>query len=374
MSERTERSEGHEPMPSRQGMSERTERSEGHERMPIRQGVNGPPGLDLVRLREYLGSARELTATLFAGGRSNLTYAITDGTDRWVLRRPPLGHVLPTAHDMAREHRVLDALSAAGFPVPRPVLLCTDPDPIGAPFYLMEYVDGAIYTDAGKLTALGPDAVRALVLSLVDTLADLHALDPAAIGLAGFGRPEGFNERQVRRWKKQLDASRSRELPGIDELHDRLAARVPEGRGSVVHGDYRLDNVLIGPDLAIKAVLDWEMSTLGDPLSDLALLLVYAGRPLLVLDGRPLAPIGVPGHPGLDELAGRYARRSGRDVGDLRWYLGFAAFKLAVILEGVHYRYVHGQTVGEGFDSVGRMVGPLVAQGHTFLDGTLEGR
>jgi aminoglycoside phosphotransferase (APT) family kinase protein len=326
------------------------------------------PGLDLQRLRAYLGSG-ELSATLFAGGRSNLTYAVTDGTDRWVLRRPPLGHVLPTAHDMSREHKVLDALSKAGFPVPAPVLLCTDPGPIGAPFYLMEQVDGKIYRDAAELEALGPVAMHALILRLVDTLADLHALDPPAIGLAGFGRAEGFNERQVRRWKKQLDASRSREVPGIEELHARLAVHIPDGPGSVVHGDYRLDNVLIGPELGIRAVLDWEMSTLGDPLSDLALMLVYAGRPLLFQDGRPRASIDVPGHPGLDEMAEHYAKRSGRDVSDLHWYIGFAAFKLAVILEGVHYRYVQGQTVGAGFDTVGDMVAPLVAQGHQALEG-----
>jgi aminoglycoside phosphotransferase (APT) family kinase protein len=330
--------------------------------------VSNPPGLDVSRLQAYLGSARPLTATLFAGGRSNLTYAVTDGESRWVLRRPPLGHVLPTAHDMAREHRVLDALSRAGFPVPKPVVLCTDPGPIGAPFYLMEHADGTIYRDATMLEAMGPAAMHALVLSLVDTLADLHALDPQAIGLGDFGRPEGFNERQVRRWKKQLDASRSREVPGIEELHARLAVDIPSGgRGTVVHGDYRLDNVLIGPELQVNAVLDWEMSTVGDPLSDLALMLVYTGRPLLFQDGKPQASIDVPGHPSLDEMAARYARRSGRDVSDLHWYVGFAAFKLAVILEGVHYRYVHGQTVGPGFDTVGDMVAPLVTQGHQAL-------
>jgi aminoglycoside phosphotransferase (APT) family kinase protein len=330
--------------------------------------VTGPRGLDLTRLRAYLGSAQPLTATMFAGGRSNLTYAVTDGTHRWVLRRPPLGHVLPTAHDMAREHRVLQALSAAGFPAPEPVLLCTDPDVIGAPFYLMQHVDGAIYRDVETLEALGPEAMRSLTLSLVDTLADLHALDPAAIGLADFGRPEGFNERQVRRWKKQLDASRSRDVPGIDELHARLAVRVPEGDGTVVHGDYRLDNVLIGEKLQVNAVLDWEMSTLGDPLSDVALMQVYAGRPLLVKDGQARAPLSVPGHPDLGEIAARYAERSGRDVSDLHWYVAFAAFKLAVILEGVHYRYVQGQTVGEGFDTVGALVPPLVVQGHQALE------
>jgi aminoglycoside phosphotransferase (APT) family kinase protein len=326
-------------------------------------------GLDLERLQDYLGSPRELTGRMFAGGRSNLTYAVTDGENRWVLRRPPLGHVLPTAHDMVREHRVLEALSRAGFPAPRPVLLCTDPDVIGAPFYLMEHVDGKIYRDVTDLVALGPPAMRGLTLSLVDTLADLHALDPAAIGLADFGRPDGFNERQVRRWKKQLDASRSRDVPGIEELHARLAVDIPSGDGTVVHGDFRLDNVLIGEELQVNAVLDWEMSTLGDPLSDVALMLVYAGLPLQVQQGRAIAPLSVPGHPSLAEIGERYAERSKRDVSDLHWYVGFAAFKLAVILEGVHYRYVQGQTVGEGFDTIGDLVGPLVRRGHEALEG-----
>jgi aminoglycoside phosphotransferase (APT) family kinase protein len=323
-------------------------------------------GLDLEKLQAYLDSP-PLTGTMFAGGRSNLTYAVTDGTSRWVLRRPPLGHVLPTAHDMVREHKVLDALSKAGFPVPRPVLLCTDAEVIGAPFYLMEHVDGKIYRDAADLEKVD---IGALTLTLVDTLADLHALVPGEIGLGDFGKAEGFNARQVRRWKQQLDASRSRELSGIEELHARLATDVPAGGpGAVVHGDFRLDNVLIGENQQVNAVLDWEMSTLGDPLSDLALMLVYAGRPLLISDGKPFASIDLPGHPSLDEMAARYAQRSGRDVSDLHWYVGFAAFKLAVILEGVHYRYTKGQTVGAGFDTVGAMVPALVEQGHRALEG-----
>ncbi|GAA0416682.1 acyl-CoA dehydrogenase [Actinoplanes capillaceus] len=322
-------------------------------------------GLDLDKLQAYLDSP-PLSGTMFAGGKSNLTYAVTDGVNRWVLRRPPLGHVLPTAHDMAREHKVLDALSKAGFPVPKPVLLCTDTEVIGAPFYLMEHVDGTIYRDPAGLS---PTEFRELTFTLVDTLADLHALDPQAIGLGDFGKPEGFNARQVRRWKQQLDASRSRELSGIDELHARLATDIPDGAGAVVHGDFRLDNVLVSDKLTVNAVLDWEMSTLGDPLSDLALMLIYAGRPMLERDGVPVAPIDIPGHPTLDEISARYAERSKRDVSDLHWYVGFAAFKLAVILEGVHYRYTKGQTVGPGFDTVGAMVPALVEQGHRALEG-----
>lgn len=334
-----------------------------------------PPGLDLDALRGHLDRtapgllAGPLTGTVLAGGRSNLTYLVGDGVTRWVVRRPPLGHVLATAHDMAREYRVMAALSATPVPVPRMVRLCTDPDVVGAPFYLMEYVEGVVLRDPADLERLGPDATRALVLSTVDVLADLHAVEPAAVGLADFGRPEGFNERQVRRWKRQLDASRSRDVPGIEQLHARLAAAVPDcTAGAIVHGDYRLDNLLVGADQQIRAVLDWEMSTLGDPLADVALMVVYAGRPIPSSRGQDRAPVSAPGHPSTGDLVDRYAERSGRDLSRLRWYVAFAAFKLAVILEGVHYRYVHGQTVGEGFERMGEAVAPLVAQGHATLD------
>ncbi|PZG24275.1 acyl-CoA dehydrogenase [Micromonospora craterilacus] len=323
-------------------------------------GVRVPelPGLDLDRLAAYLDRAAPglvggaLRGKLLAGGRSNLTYAVTDGHARWVLRRPPLGHVLATAHDMGREYRVMAALAPTTVPVPPMVHHCPDPVVLGAPFYLMGYVPGWVHREPADLAAWSPPQVRALALALVDLLAELHTIDPAEVGLADFGRPDGFNARQVRRWKRQLDASRSRDLPGIDELHDRLTAAVPAvGAGAVLHGDFRLDNVLLGDDRTVRAVLDWEMSTLGDPLADLALSLRYATR------------VDAPGQPGTGELAARYAQRTGRPVDGLDWYLAFAAFKLAVILEGVHYRYVCGQTVGDGFDTVGARVPPLIAEG-----------
>ncbi|MGW2850393.1 phosphotransferase family protein, partial [Streptomyces sp. NPDC001274] len=242
-----------------------------------------PPGLDLDRLRGHLDRERPglvggpLRARLIEGGRSNLTYVVTDGTGRWVVRRPPLGHVLATAHDMRREHRVISALHPTGVPVPEPVLLCEDESVNGAPFYVMEYVAGTPYRTVEQLAPLGPGRTREAVLGLVDTLVDLHAVDPQAVGLGDFGRPEGFLERQLRRWGKQLDASRNRELPGIDALHTALGRALPASPApTVVHGDYRLDNVLIGDDDRIKAVLDWEMSTLGDPLTDLGLLVMYS--------------------------------------------------------------------------------------------------
>src|SRR5512147_1288651 len=228
-----------------------------------------PPGLDADRLRALLERERPglvrgpLSGRLIEGGRSNLTYALSDGASQWVVRRPPLGHVLATAHDMRREHRVISALLPTSVPVPRPLLLCEDEEVLGAPFYVMEFVEGTPYRTAQQLAPLGAERTRNAVLSLVDTLVELHAVDPAEVGLADFGRPEGFLDRQLRRWGKQLDASRNRDLAGIEELHAALGRALPVSPApAVVHGDYRLDNVLIGDDDRIKAILDWEMSTL----------------------------------------------------------------------------------------------------------------
>ncbi|GLU48891.1 acyl-CoA dehydrogenase [Nocardiopsis ansamitocini] len=336
-------------------------------------GAN-PPGLDLERLRRYLDKARPglvgetLTGRLIEGGRSNLTYAITDGVHHWVVRRPPLGHVLPTAHDMAREYRVITALAATPVPVPATRLLCTDESVIGARFYVMDLVPGTPYRDGAQLAAIGPRRTHAVLLRLVDTLAELHAVDPVSVGLADFGRPDGFLERQLRRWSRQLAASHSRDLAGAEELRARLAAGLPRERAAaIVHGDYRLDNVLVDDADRITAVLDWEMSTLGDPLTDLALVLAYSSAELP-------EDIGVssvrraPGFPGSREIVARYVERSGCDVDDLAWYVSFAYFKIAVILEGIHYRFIHGQTVGADFERVGTAVPALIAAGIDRLD------
>lgn len=333
-----------------------------------------PPGLDPDRLRALLDRERpglvagELSGRLIEGGRSNLTYAVTDGRSRWVVRRPPLGHVLATAHDMRREHRVIDALHRGSqVPVPAPVLLCEDEEVLGAPFYVMEFVEGTPYRTAADLAPLGAARTREVILSLVDTLVDLHAVDPASVGLADFGRPEGFLDRQLRRWGKQLDASRSRELAGVGELHAALGKRLPvSGQAAVVHGDYRLDNVLVGPGGSIEAVLDWEMSTLGDPLTDLGLLVMYS-IPLDLPNSPITTTASAAGHPSPAELIERYAARSGRDVSAVGWYTAFAWFKLAVILEGIHYRYTLGQTVGRGFDRIGELVPVFIEHGLTTL-------
>jgi aminoglycoside phosphotransferase (APT) family kinase protein len=332
-----------------------------------------PPGIDPHQLRAHLDRERPglvrgpLRAELIEGGRSNLTYRVTDGVSRWVVRRPPLGHVLATAHDMRREHRVISALHPTPVPVPEPVLLCEDESVIGSPFYVMEFAAGTPYRTVAQLAAIGPERTRGVVLGLVDTLVTLHAVDPAAVGLGDFGRPDGFLERQLRRWGKQLAASASRELPGMDELHGTLARTLPASPPpAVVHGDYRLDNVLVGADDGITAVLDWEMSTLGDPLTDLGLLVMYSSRPDLA-DSPVTTTGGAPGHPAPEELVHRYAERSGRDVAAVPWYTAFAYFKLAVILEGIHYRYTLGQTVGGGFDRIGSLVPTLVEGGLTIL-------
>lgn len=325
------------------------------------------PGLDLARFTTWFNGAcpgeigGPLTGRLIAGGRSNLTYEVSDGTRSWVVRRPPLGHVLATAHDMGREYRVISALRDTSVPVPLAYALCTDPDVIGAPFYVMSEVDGISYRTADQIAGLGPTRIRAIAERLIATLALLHAVPPAEVGLADFGRPEGFLARQVRRWKKQLDASRSRPIAGIDELHALLAASPPDGTPpAIVHGDYRLDNVLVGADDKIAAVVDWEMATLGDPLTDVGLLIVY--QRMDRLGEGPMAS-SAPGYPAVPEVLAQYAACSGRDLSDLGFYIALASFKAAVILEGIHFRYVHGQTVGEGFQEIGTMVEPLVASG-----------
>ncbi|MEO7752247.1 MAG: phosphotransferase family protein [Terracoccus sp.] len=345
------------------------------------RGQDSPPGLDLAALAGFLDAqapglldtSAPLEGRVVAGGKSNLTYYVGDGERVVVVRRPPLGHVLATAHDMAREHRVITALRDTPVPVPETYAVCPGDDVIGAPFYVMERALGTPFRFAAQLQPLGAERVRAISEQMVDTLVALHAVDPAEVGLSDFGRPEGFLERQVRRWKQQLDASRSRDLPGIDDLHARLAASVPgSGAPAIVHGDFRLDNLLVderrvsGSDDVgdeITAVLDWEMATLGDPLTDVALLEAYQTLPLM-MDTVAVSDVSrTPGFLSAPELRSRYAQGSGRDLSSLSFHLGLAYFKLAVILEGIHYRYTQGQTVGEGFASIGEATVPLVRAG-----------
>ena len=331
--------------------------------------MNPVPGLDVGRLRTYLDRERPgllhgpIRASVIPGGRSNLTYVIDDGVARWVLRRPPLGHVLATAHDMVREFRLITALAGV-IPVPEAVLLCEDEGVLGAPFYLMEQVDGTVYRSAAQTSLLPDEEKRTLAFSLVDVLAELHAVDPAAVGLADFGHPEGFLERQVRRWSGQLEKSRSRELAGVDRLREKLASSVPAPSATtLVHGDYRLDNVMFDARQHVVAVLDWEMATLGDPLTDLGLFLVFWDGVGEMDSPLPGGPGGRAGFPSGRELLRRYERCNDVDLGQLDWYLAFAYFKLAVIAEGIFFRFTRGQTVGAGFAEFGGLVEPLVRRG-----------
>ncbi len=347
------------------------------------------PGIDDVpRLGRWLhesgitASEAPLRVRLIAGGRSNLTYLLDRGDEaaRLVLRRPPLGHVLPTAHDMSREYRVLSALAGTDVPVPAPVALYPDADLIGAPFYLMPYVPGLVLRSAEDGQRLTPAQARELSEGFTDMLAAIHGVDLAAAGLASFGRPEGYLERQLSRWQRQWELSATREVPGYAELTRRLAdglPALPPSAGTLVHGDYRLDNMLVRLDAAaaarpvIAAVLDWEMSTLGDPLADLGLALVYWTEPgdgdSLDVEWAPEITTG-PGFLSRAEIAGRYAAATGRDVSALGFYMAFGCFKLAAVLEGIHARFLLNQTVGEGFEKEGAAVPSIIQRAHRLLD------
>jgi aminoglycoside phosphotransferase (APT) family kinase protein len=326
-------------------------------------------GLDLVALQKFFDShvpeaSGPVTAELVHGGRSNLTYRLTDGRTAWVLRRPPLGGLTPSAHDMAREYRVVAALQGTGVPVARAVALCADVSVIGVPFSLVEYVSGEVVRSREDLDRHDANELTRCAYGLVDVLAALHAVPYAAMGLADFGRPEGYLGRQVRRWYDQWSRVATRELRDIDVLHAKLAETVPvENGGSIVHGDFRIDNAILDEsDLGtVRALVDWEMATLGDPLADLALHLVYrdpAFEP--VLGGSAAAASDR--LPSVHALAERYARVSGRDLGRLDFHLALGYLKIAVIAEGIHARHVQGLTVGRGFETVGDAV-PLLAAG-----------
>jgi aminoglycoside phosphotransferase (APT) family kinase protein len=347
--------------------------------------TSSPPGIpDPERLDAWIsgnldgiGPAELTGIQLIAGGRSNLTYRLTlaraaGGAAEIVLRRPPLGHVLPTAHDMSREFRVLSGLSGTPVPVARPLAMCTDTDVIGAPFYLMAYVPGRVLRTRQDTSVLTEAQAASLSERLADMLAAIHATDLPATGLSGLGKGAGYLRRQLDRWQRQMEQSRSREVPGYDELVARLSAAIPpEGDVTLVHGDFRLDNVLVtvDPQPRIAAVVDWEMATLGDPLADLGLTLVYwaeAGQGAqggIGTDGTT-----TPGFMTRAEFTAAYAERTGRDVSRISYYIAFGYFKLAVVVEGIYARFLKKQTVGEGFGREGQLVPELVARAHGILD------
>jgi aminoglycoside phosphotransferase (APT) family kinase protein len=293
---------------------------------------------------EHIDGARPpFSFTMITGGRSNLTFTVTDANDvRYVLRRPPTGHVLATAHDMEREHRIISAVGQTSVPVPRTLGLCTDESVNGAPFYVMAFVDGVVLDSPDKAALLAEDRREAASHHLIDVLADLHSVDIDAIGLADLARHEGYIERQLRRWSTQWDKSKTRELPVVDDVATRLSAMVPEQQGvAIAHGDYRFGNCLVDPEAGrVAAVLDWELCTLGDPLADLGYLGVYWVKP--DGEGRHNDPTSQPGFPSYESIVERYATRTGRDVSNIDYYVAFSHWRLAVISEGVYARYLHG--------------------------------
>ncbi len=316
-----------------------------------------PEGIDHARVSAWLaehvdGAVAPFRFSLIAGGRSNLTFTVTDAAGtRMVLRRPPTGAVLATAHDMAREHRIISAVGRTDVPVPPALGLCTDEDVNGAPFYGMGYVDGVVLDHPDKAAAMTPPVRRAAGEHLIDVLADLHAVDVDEVGLGDLARRDGYVERQLKRWRTQWEQSKTRELPAVDEVAERLARRVPPQHGvSVAHGDYRFGNCLTDTTTGrIAAVLDWELCTLGDPLADVGYLGVYwsdPGEEQL----RPNDPTGVEGFPTYAELLERYAARTGRDLADIDYYRAFASWRLAVISEGVYARFLHGSMGSQRLD------------------------
>ena len=355
-------------------MTVSTEASGDGQRVPGVPGVEDPLVLAKWMADAGLTAAGELRGVhLIAGGRSNLTYRLDLDGGQIVLRRPPLGHVLPTAHDMSREYRVLSALSGTAVPVPRPLAHCQDPDVIGAPFYLMEFVDGVVLRTAQDGVGLSPQQAGELSSLMAEMLATIHGVDIESAGLTGFGRPEGYLARQLARWQRQRELSNTRELPGYAELVQRLADRLPDSAdGTLVHGDFRLDNTLIQltSPARVAAVVDWEMSTLGDPLVDLGLTLSYWADGA---EGVPEVTAGasittLPGFWSRDQFAARYAALTGRDVSAIGYYIAFGYFKLAIVLEGIHARFLQHQTVGEGFEREGPAVPVLIERAHTMLD------
>ena len=319
---------------------------------------NQPEGINVAHVTQWFTEhagdvTTPLTFTLIAGGRSNLTFRVEDAEGRaWALRRPPLHHVLQSAHDMVREHRLMSSLGPAGIPVPVTVGLCTDEAVNERPFYVMEFVEGHILRDAPEAEAAFDESTRRAVgPHMADTLAALHAVDPDAVGLGDLGRHEGYIERQLKRWRGQYEQMH---VDGVDHggiverVSDELARRIPkQQRTSVVHGDYRMDNVVLADDGTVRAILDWEICTLGDPLADLGLLMDYWSDPDDAMAVLGQSPTTAPGFSTKAQIKERYDAVSDLDVSGIGYYQAFGYWKLACILQGVYARYVAGAGAGD---------------------------
>jgi aminoglycoside phosphotransferase (APT) family kinase protein len=307
---------------------------------PVDVAAAVPPERLAAWIAEQLpDTSGRIEVTQLAGGSSNLTFRVRDGGHDWVLRRPPMSHVLATAHDMGREHRVQAALEATDVPVAPQVAECTDTSVIGAPFYLMQRLDGVVYDDVDAVADLSDEQGLRASCELVDVLARLHAVDPESVGLGDFGRPTGFLTRQVARWQTQWEKSKTVEVPAVDDVGARLARSVPaERRHGIVHGDYSFNNTMWRTDdpTRMQATLDWEMSTLGDPLTDVGMVAVYWGDAgdIMWRSRRPQAHRANPGFPDVDTLLDRYATASGTDLGRIDFYRALATYKLVVIAQG----------------------------------------
>jgi len=326
------------------------------------------------------GGAGPLRFSLISGGRSNITYRVDGAGGTWVLRRPPLGHVLPTAHDMAREYRVIAALGGTGVPVARAIALCEDTTVNDAPFYVMDLVEGIVLETKLPPGFAETHAERARIGdALVATLAKLHAIDFRAVGLADFGRPEGYVERQVRRWGQQWERSKTGPLPAVETLARRLAAAIPVSPApALVHGDYRLGNLALDPrdPGRVAAIFDWEMATLGDPLADLGYTLIYWTERGDEASGTPFGA-SVTAQPGFATRAAlieAYARATGRDVAAVDFYQVLALYKLAVISEGIYARFQMGKTLGPGFENMQRAAGPLAERALALANASSDAR
>jgi aminoglycoside phosphotransferase (APT) family kinase protein len=313
------------------------------------------------------GFAGPFTLEKFPSGQSNPTYRIRAVSGDYVMRRKPFGRLLPSAHAVDREYRLLSGLHPLGFPVPKPLAMCEDPQVIGTIFYVMEMAKGRSYPD-GALGEFDPSTRRRMYEQLIDTLADLHTIDPVAADLADFGKPGNYFERQVARWTRQYRDSQTDYIPEMERLIAFLPQRLPvQSRTSIVHGDYRIDNVIYDGDGTLTAVLDWELATLGDPLADFSYLAMQWVMPAdggAGLAGLDLAALGIPS---LDEVVQRYADRAGVPIeSELDWYFAYNLFRLAGIVQGIKKRVIDGTASHANAQEMAKRVPMLASAAWTF--------